>query len=97
MVSIARYGSNFAYVIVHPILTYPPPVDIRLDFRLRQGSFWGVPPIAPMQYGSGYLLRAKRPGLPVDEAEYFGIPGVRTWYNVVAGVHDYFSHLVPFP
>lgn len=93
--SIARFAVDKAYVIVDPVLTYPPPVGVRLHFQYRQSApIWRTPAIDPIQFGSGFLIVPIQPGLAITHLRYF--PVAFDWWNVVARPLLEFNLPVPY-
>ena len=96
VVSIARLAIDKAYVIVDPILKYPPPTGVRFHFQYQQGGpVWRTPPIDPIQFGSGFIIVPIQPGVPMTALRYFG--AAFDWWNIYDAPLLQFALPVPWP
>lgn len=95
-VSIWPFGVRNAYVIVDPVLTYPPPPYHPFWWRMKQGDVWRYCTTPVAQFGSGFLVYG--PSVqPVQALRYFPIPGVDDWYNITGGMLDPIDENIPYP
>ena len=86
-----------AYHVTSTPLVYPPPLNIRLSFRYQQGPpyIWRTPNLDPIQFGSGYIIVANQPGIPITRVKYMWV--VPPWYTTTGGVLLTYDHPVPYP